>query len=422
MTMSGDEPLGEEVDSRLHKLVSKITQKEAVESTNIKIIQNPRESIKLAYDIVKSAKEEVLRIFPSINAFRRQTRIGIMHLFKEAVEQGVKVRILITGDEQQIIQITNEVSLALPQIDIRAIDKSLHTRIGIVVVDRKESLIIESKDDTKDNSYDASGLAAYSNSKPIALSYASIFDSLWKQAELYEQLKVHNKMQKEFINIAAHELRTPIQPILSLSELLRSKISDNNDEQKELLDTIIRNAKRLKRLADDILDATKIESQSLQLKKERFNITQMILNALADYRRRNDTNKEEEKEKIKVVVAFKEDIFVEADRDRLNQVICNLLSNAFKFTEEEGIVSITAEKKDNQILVSVKDSGAGIDPEILPILFSKFASKSFSGTGLGLFISRNIIEAHSGKIWAENNPDGKGARFSFSLPLKIMLE
>jgi two-component system sensor histidine kinase VicK len=422
MTMSGAEPLGEEVDSRLHKLVGKITEKEAVESTNIKIIQNPRESIKLAYNIVKSAKEEVLRIFPSINAFRRQTRIGIMHLFKEAVEQGVKVRILITGDEQQIIQITNEVSLALPQIDIRAIDKSLHTRIGIVVVDRKESLIIESKDDTKDNSYDASGLAAYSNSKPIALSYASIFESLWKQAELYEKLKVHDKMQKEFINIAAHELRTPIQPILGLSELLRSKISDNNDEQKELLDTIIRNAKRLKRLADDILDVTKIESQSLQLKKERFNITQMILNALADYRRRNDTNKEEEKEKIKVVVAFKEDIFVEADRDRLNQVICNLLSNAFKFTEEEGIVSITAEKKDNQILISVKDSGAGIDPEILPILFSKFASKSFSGTGLGLFISRNIIEAHGGKIWAENNLDGKGARFSFSLPLKIMLE
>jgi two-component system sensor histidine kinase VicK len=422
MTMSGAEPLGEEVDSRLHKLVSKITEKEAVESTNIKIIQNPRESIKLAYNIVKSAKEEVLRIFPSINAFRRQTRIGIMHLFKEAVEQGVKVRILITGDEQQIIQITNEVSLALSQIDIRAIDKSLHTRIGIVVVDRKESLIIESKDDTKDNSYDASGLAAYSNSKPIALSYASIFESLWKQAELYEKLKVHDKMQKEFINIAAHELRTPIQPILGLSELLRSKISDNNDEQKELLDTIIRNAKRLKRLADDILDVTKIESQSLQLKKERFNITQMILNALADYRRRNDTNKEEEKEKIKVVVAFKEDIFVEADRDRLNQVICNLLSNAFKFTEEEGIVSITAEKKDNQILISVKDSGAGIDPEILPILFSKFASKSFSGTGLGLFISRNIIEAHGGKIWAENNLDGKGARFSFSLPLKIMLE
>jgi two-component system, OmpR family, sensor histidine kinase VicK len=120
-----------------------------------------------------------------------------LHLFKEALERGVKVRILIPADEQQIIQISNEVILALPQIDIRSIDKSLHTRIGILVVDRKESLIIESKDDTKDNSYAASGLASYSNSKPIALSYASIFESLWKQSELYEQLKIHIKMQKE---------------------------------------------------------------------------------------------------------------------------------------------------------------------------------------------------------------------------------
>ena len=182
-----DGPL-EEVDSRLHNtLVTRI--EEAVKPANIKIIQNPRESIKLAYDIVKSAKNEVLKIFPSIKAFRRQTRIGIMHLFKDAVERGVKVRILIPADEQQIIQISNEVSLALPQIDIRFIDESLRTRIGILVVDRKESLIIESKDDTKDNSYAASGLAAYSTSKPITLSYASIFETLWKQAELYEELK-----------------------------------------------------------------------------------------------------------------------------------------------------------------------------------------------------------------------------------------
>jgi two-component system, OmpR family, sensor histidine kinase VicK len=272
----------EEADSRLHnKVVTKI--EEAGKPANIKIIQNPRESIKLAYDIVNSAKDEVLRIFPSINGFRRQIRIGIMHLFKEVVERGVKVRILIPTDEQQIIQISNEICLALPQIDIRSIDKSLHTRIGILVVDRKESLIIESKDDTKDNAYAASGLAAYSNSKPIALSYASIFESLWKQSELYEQLKVHSRMQKEFINIAAHELRTPIQPILGLTEILRSKIREGDDEQNKLLDAVIRNAKRLQRLADHILDVTKIESQSLKLNnKEYFNLNDTILNVLAD--------------------------------------------------------------------------------------------------------------------------------------------
>jgi PleD family two-component response regulator len=164
--------------------------------SNIEIIQNPRESIKLAYDLIKSAEQEVLRIFPSIHAFRRQVRMGIMHLFKEVVENDIKVRVLIHAEEEQIREIVNEVMLVFPEIDIRAIEMSLDTRIGIVVVDRKESLIIETKDDTKDNSYDASGLAAYSNSKYIALSYASIFESLWIQAELYEQLKEANKQLK----------------------------------------------------------------------------------------------------------------------------------------------------------------------------------------------------------------------------------
>jgi PleD family two-component response regulator len=164
--------------------------------SNIEIIQNPRESIKLAYDLIKSAEQEVLRIFSSIHAFRRQVRMGIMHLFKEVVENDIKVRVLIHAEEEQIREIVNEVMLVFPEIDIRAIEMSLDTRIGIVVVDRKESLIIETKDDTKDNSYDASGLAAYSNSKYIALSYASIFESLWIQAELYEQLKEANKQLK----------------------------------------------------------------------------------------------------------------------------------------------------------------------------------------------------------------------------------
>jgi CheY-like chemotaxis protein len=122
--------------------------------------------------------------------------MGIMHLFKEIVENDIKVRVLIHADEKQIRQIVNEVMLVFPEIDIRAIDMSLDTSIGIVVVDKKESLIIETKDDTKDNSYDASGLAAYSNSKYIATSYASIFESLWIQAELYEQLKEANKQLK----------------------------------------------------------------------------------------------------------------------------------------------------------------------------------------------------------------------------------
>ena len=178
-------------------------------SSNTEIIQNPRESIKLAYDLIKSAEQEVLRIFPSIHAFRRQGRMGIMHLFKEVVENDIIVRVLIHADEKQFRETVNEVKLVFPEIELRAIEMNLDTSIGIVVVDRKESLIIETKDDTKDNSYDASGLAAYSNSKHIATSYASIFESLWIQAELYEQLKeankqlkVHGKLQKFSKSIA----------------------------------------------------------------------------------------------------------------------------------------------------------------------------------------------------------------------------
>ena len=417
-----------EVYARLRKLVTKKRIEEergGIRSSNIEVIQNPRESIKIAYDLIKSAEQEVLRIFPSIHAFRRQTRMGIMHLFKEVVEQGIKVRILIHANEEQIRQIVNEVILVFPEIDIRAIDMSLNTRIGIVVVDKKESLIIETKDDTKDNSYDASGLAAYSNSKYIALSYASIFESLWIQAELYEQLKeannqlkVHDKMQKEFINIAAHELRTPIQPILGLTEIVYSKIKDI--EQRKLLDAVVRNAKRLQRIADDIIDVTKIESQSLNLNKEQLNLNHVITNIIDNY----NTLIVKGSYKVKLnFTPFKETLLIEADKERISEVISNLLSNAIKFTKE-GEIFVSIEKKeynknDNFALVTVRDTGEGVDPEILSKIFSKFITKSFEGLGLGLYISKNIVEAHGGKIWVENNiKDGnRGAIFYFKLPL-----
>ncbi len=413
------------VYSRMHKLVTKtrIEEEEGIRSSNIMIIQNPRESIKLAYDVIESAKQEVLRIFPSIHAFRRQVRMGIMHLFKDVVKHGIKVRVLIHADENQIRQIVNEVMLVLPEIDIRAIDMSLNTSIGIVVVDRKESLIIETRDDTKDNSYDASGLAAYSNSKQIALSYASIFESLWIQAELYKQLKeankqlkVHDKMQKNFINLAAHELRTPIQPIIGLTEIVYSKIQ--NTEQRELLDTVVRNAKRLQRVADDIIDVTTIESQSLKLNKEQLNLNDLMTNIIDDYKTRIVNGNYKMKLYFK---PFKQTFLVNADKERIVEVISNLLGNALKFTKEGEIFVSIGKKEDNNnnyVLVTVRDSGEGVDPEILPKMFSKFITKSFEGLGLGLYISKNIVEAHGGKMLGKNNDNGIGAEFGFTLPLK----
>ncbi|HET7344516.1 MAG TPA: sensor histidine kinase [Nitrososphaeraceae archaeon] len=241
-----------------------------------------------------------------------------------------------------------------------------------------------------------------------------------------EKLKLNDRMQKEFINIASHELRTPIQPILGLTQIIRSKIKDT--EQRELLDNVIRNAKRLQRLAEDILDITRIESQSLKLNKEEFNLKDLTSNVVQEYRNQIEKDNDDDKNKNNITLLYesKKDInfFVEADRYRLTQVISNLLNNAIKFTKEgEGrTLSVTLEKKkeennQQEVLVSVKDSGTGIHSDILPRLFSKFATKSEKGTGLGLFISKSIVEAHGGRIWAENNPDGRGATFYFSLPL-----
>ena len=221
-------------------------------------------------------------------------------------------------------------------------------------------------------------------------------------------------MQQEFINIAAHELRTPIQPILSLSEVLLSK-RGNIEEYDDFLNGINRNAKRLHQLAENILDVTKIESQSLHLKKQRFSLNDIIQSVLTDYQRLVDSSK------VRLAMTPNDDIaIVEGDKERLTQVLDNLLSNAIKFTEE-GKITVTLDlmkEKDKQnVFVSVKDTGSGIDSEILPRLFTRFVTKSDRGTGLGLYISKGIIEAHGGKIWAENNLKEMGATVNFSLTI-----
>ncbi|MDF2768858.1 MAG: histidine kinase, partial [Nitrososphaeraceae archaeon] len=235
--------------------------------------------------------------------------------------------------------------------------------------------------------------------------------------------------------------RTPIQPILGLAEVLSSK-RGRIEQYNELIDAIIRNAKRLQSLTEDILDVTKIESNSLILNKQQFNLNDMITSAINDIIVKKDFNSEN----VKILYepnnnSNKQDnnnndnnnIFVQADRSRLTQVISNLLSNAVKFTKK-GTISTTQIKEEEQeeqddqnddrsggsnkvVVISIKDTGSGISPEMFPRLFSKFASNSFEGTGLGLFIAKSIVEAHGGKIWAENNADGKGARFTMSLPI-----
>ena len=232
-----------------------------------------------------------------------------------------------------------------------------------------------------------------------------------------EQLKYRDEMQREFINVAAHELRTPIQPILGLADILRSKIKDK--EQVELLDVILRNVKRFQRLSQDILDVTMIESRSLKLNKHAIDLNDLILTIVEDHQKQ--IQKSDGKVELLYEPEAKEGkqnpILVQADRERITQVVWNLLNNAIKFTKD-GTISISTKVTDREVIVSVKDTGEGIDPKIRPRLFSKFATGSSQGTGLGLYISKSVVEAHGGRMWAEDNTDRRpGATFYFSLPV-----
>jgi signal transduction histidine kinase len=312
----------------------------------------------------------------------------------------------------------------------------------------------------------------------LSQSFNSMLDSIRnyskKQNELTkhleqvnEELKYKDQLKDEFINIAAHELRAPIQPIIGLSEVIRSRRSKSsrssnigapkggNDE--EFLDTIVRNAKRLQSLSENILDITKIESRTLKLNKEKFNINEKIRNVI------NDMKSKEEQQKDVIQIRFDEPkvdpIVVEGDSIRIYQVISNLLTNAVKSTKKSirssssgknngsvnddvsgtitafadikkssnpygknddnnsSISSIISSHDHDEVIISIRDRGTGIDPDIQDKLFSKFVTKSDTGSGLGLYISKGIVEAHGGRIWAENNSDGNGATFSFSLPV-----
>lgn len=440
--------------------------------SKIQVILDPQDGINHAINLIRSAKKEVSIIVSTADAFQRHIQLGVLSLLKQITEEcHVKVRVLIPfvndsvnnndhNIENVLENMIHRAKTVCPKVEFRTIEYTDNS-ITIIVVDKNEGIIVESKDNTKDNSLDAAGISImFSNSNTMASSYTSIFESLWKQVELYEQLKIHDKMQHEFINIAAHELRTPIQPILMSLEIIKNEVKDKNT-----ISIIIRNAHRLQRFANEILDVTRIEGNALNLYKETFDINDKIRDIIKEikantlsninvnYEENNRDNKIKREysslEKVNSNVNIKfnsthDSLFIEADKLRIYEVIYNLLDNAIKFSNpasvdcnnnnnnkdsaenlikrQKGLVTVTSEiyndgLKRREVIVRIKDNGLGIRYDIYPNLFNKFVTTSFEGTGLGLFVSKAIIEAHGGEIWAENNKDGEGAVFSFSLPM-----
>ncbi len=309
----------------------------------------------------------------------------------------------------------------------------------------------------------------------IAQKTSQLRETVDKLRKANEDLKLHDKMQKEFINIAAHELRTPSQAISGNLEVIEmvylpslfeepSEEQDTDNEEfenlvrdknklQELKSTLVstyRNSQRLDKLVNNILDVSKIESNRLELHKESFNLNEKIKNVIKDIHSREASNSLPNNLQKNIDINFEsseDPITVFADKIRMFEVLTNLITNAIKFSNEkpitisvkkiqknavenkyqqnkdkEAILDETKKNKDEltkmMAVVSVRDRGKGIDSDILPRLFTKFTTKSNQGTGLGLYISKNIIEAHGGQVWAQNNyDDEKGATFSFTLPL-----
>jgi two-component system sensor histidine kinase VicK len=407
----------------------------------LEIIQDTQKSIGRAFDIMNKTQKELLVLFATQRTFTFALRGEAADIYRKLSKNGVDIKLLVPRggadqfeeeNNEQIAKVREEISSS---INLRFSDVDLNTRITIMISDRNEFMSWELKDDTLNDPYLAGGIATYSNIKALASSYATIFDNLWKITEFAENLRIANiklenndKAMKEFINIAAHELRTPIQPILGLSEMLPDARNDPQQHGK-FVEIIVRNAHKLDNLAEDILDVTRIESGRLQLSMEMIDLYELVDSVVHDfqkflpadgkvimnYQKLNDGRNDEEDYRVSHLAIM-------GDPARIAQVLSNLLRNALKFTNE-GTISVRVGKNDSpsysEAVVSISDSGQGIDPEVMYKLFEKFVSKSEKGTGLGLFISKSIVEAHGGKIWGENNKDGNGATFSFTLPLAI---
>lgn len=252
-------------------------------------------------------------------------------------------------------------------------------------------------------------------------------------------IKIHDDMQKEFINMAAHELRNPVQSLLGFSDILR-RLNIRNEENrialqyKDAIEAISRSSKRLKRLVDIIFDVSQLDNNLLILNKESFDLKDMIEQLVTNYQSHNILSNDSKSiiksrgighQKDKHAIDFDYSNYppgpktVRGDKEYLSQVMTNLIDNAIEFTQNNGKVKIKIDKldDDDKVIVTISDNGYGIHPEVLPLLFTKYVKKSRGGAGLSLYISKKIIEAHGGQIWAKNNDDGKGATFGFSLPL-----
>ena len=413
------------------------------------IISNPADAQKLYVDLMDASTSEIMLLLPFSSQEGAGTSHPTIHLLEEAAERGVQVRVLTPARTK--LQLDGKISI---RHIYNETGKDVHE---VLIVDRKASLEYGINDGPEI-------VSIYSSSPSTAKSFVTMFDNLWdqavsydkfrqadqfkdeyiqKQRELYDKMREADRLKDEFINIAAHELRTPIMPILGGLELIEAKLGSAETSIKEELAIITRNAERLLKLSEDILQASRIETGRLKLFVEQVNLNILIVEVIADIEQKYkqvakppqietaDMRSlimhivgERIENSARKVITFEPTeptLIMECDRGKIGEVIFNIIDNAMKFIDEqEGSIVVSTRLSGPNAMVSVRDNGRGIDSSIKDKMFDKFTTRSEKGSGLGLFIAKSIIEAHGGAIWAGNNSDGRGATFAFNLPIRFL--
>jgi signal transduction histidine kinase len=410
----------------------------------ITIVKSAADAYQAYVNLIESAGKELVLLMPAPIGKQERTR-ATLQLLEEAAGRGVEVRVLTPA--------TNKLQA---KVNIRYLYRESADMPEMLISDRQACIEYEI-------AHDGGAVSIYSASAAVARPLAAIFDSMWdqavaydkfkeadrmkdeyiqKQRELYDKLRDADRLKDEFINIAAHELRTPIMPILGGIELIESKLSDANIAAKGELSIISRNAERLLKLSEDILQASRIETGRLRLYVEQASLNALISDVIADIENKYAQARAPSMEKADLrsvimyvvgeqqatvgrkIISFEPGDgvqMVECDKGKMGEVMFNLLDNAMKFVDEhDGIIQVFTHASGPNVIVTVKDNGSGIDPSIRDKMFEKFTTRSEKGSGLGLYITKKIVEAHGGSIWAGNNSDGKGATFAFSLPVHFM--
>jgi signal transduction histidine kinase len=370
--------------------------------------------------MIKTATSEILMILPSINAIQREHDIGVIEELKAAVKRGVKIRLLSAEDDfikEKLDQ------LRASGIIVRRIETPTETKFKMLSVDRRFSLVVETKDDSKKSFSEAVGVAIFSNSLATVAPFVTIFETLWRETDLYEKTREAERVKGEFVNIAAHELRNPLMPILQGSESLHASIERLKGrltpaEYEELHSNssiVFRNVMRLVKLTEDILQVSQLESGSFALNMKDVDFEKIVVSVIDDIKKKYA----QKLNNVRIIYEHEKanagSLILVCDELKIEQCINNLVDNAVKFTDA-GAVTINMSASEEEITFEIRDSGTGIDRQVINRLFEKFATRSEGGTGLGLYITKRIILAHGGRISGMSNKAGLGSTFAFTIP------